>query len=241
MFFVERFDRNTRGRDLAVGDVHGMYTVLSQLLQASGFDPAVDRLFCTGDLVDRGPESARVLEWLDTPWFHSVRGNHDDFAIRFPEGTVNATTYLANGGAWNLANPAALQRRISAALDQLPIAIEVETAAGVIGIIHADCPLPSWQDFVTRMTDIRVADEEHDHLANLAMWSRARLMAQDPSGVGDIHAVVAGHTPVVEYSTLGNVHFIDTGAVFDGGHFTLLDIASLTPVVPAIPPASQSR
>ena len=34
-------------------------------------------LFAAGDLVDRGPYSPRVLEWLEHPWFASVRGNHE--------------------------------------------------------------------------------------------------------------------------------------------------------------------
>nr|WP_233874927.1 metallophosphoesterase [Paraburkholderia adhaesiva] len=232
MFHCEHFGRNTRGRDFAVGDIHGMFSALSQLLDIVGFNLDVDRLFCTGDLVDRGPESPRALEWLARPWFHPVRGNHDDFAIRWPQGTVDAATYLSNGGAWNIDNPPELQQRISDALDQLPIAIEVETEAGLIGIIHADCPLPSWRDFVTRLSEGHVSDEEHEHLARLAMWSRARLMALDPSGVGDIHAVVVGHTPVKGHSTLGNVHYIDTGAVFEDGYFTLLDLTSLTPAYP---------
>ena len=233
MVTVQHFGRNTRGRDLVAGDVHGMFSPLSGLLHIVGFDPDVDRLFCTGDLVDRGPESQRVLEWLAYPWFHPARGNHDDYAIRWPEGTVNAVIYLSNGGVWNIENPPELQRHISEALDHLPIAIEVETAAGVVGIVHADCPLPSWRDFVARLSSVNVPNEEREHLAQLAMWSRARIQAMDPSPVGDIHAVVVGHTPVSGHSTLGNVHYIDTGAVFEGGHFTLLDLASLTPVYPA--------
>jgi serine/threonine protein phosphatase 1 len=233
MIFVEHFGRNTRGRDIVVGDVHGMFTVLSQVLDLVSFDPDGDRLFCTGDLVDRGRESNRVLEWLASPWFHPARGNHDDYAIRWPEGAVDAATYLANGGAWNIENPPELQQRISDALGQLPIAIEVETEAGVVGIVHAGCPLPSWRDFVTRLSSVQVGNNERKHLADLAMWSRARIQAMDPSPVGDIHAVVVGHTPVSGHSTLGNVHYIDTGAVFEGGHFTLLDLASLTPAYPA--------
>jgi len=37
----------------------------------------VDQLFSVGDLVDRGPESHRVLEWLARPWFFAICGNHD--------------------------------------------------------------------------------------------------------------------------------------------------------------------
>ena len=39
---------NIRGRDLAVGDIHGHFQRLEQCLEAVGFDPAVDRLFSVG-------------------------------------------------------------------------------------------------------------------------------------------------------------------------------------------------
>lgn len=41
------------------------------------FDDMQDRLFCAGDLVDRGPESFECLQLLHEPWVHSVSGNHE--------------------------------------------------------------------------------------------------------------------------------------------------------------------
>lgn len=67
-----RFERNRNGRDFAVGDVHGCFTALQAALDAIGFSPEVDRLFCAGDLVDRGPESHLVVSWLDKSWFFST-------------------------------------------------------------------------------------------------------------------------------------------------------------------------
>jgi serine/threonine protein phosphatase 1 len=64
---MSRFRRiaaNTRGRDLA-GDIHGHFQRLQQCLDGVGFNPAVDRLFSIGDLVDRGPHSAQALDWLE--------------------------------------------------------------------------------------------------------------------------------------------------------------------------------
>lgn len=34
-----------------------------------------DRLLSVGDLMDREPDSAAVLEWLDLPWFAAPRKN----------------------------------------------------------------------------------------------------------------------------------------------------------------------
>ena len=67
---VLRFGLNEDGRDFVVGDIHGMFQHLTELLEQIEFDEGSDRLFSVGDLVDRGPESHRALEWLDKPWFY---------------------------------------------------------------------------------------------------------------------------------------------------------------------------
>lgn len=81
-----RLAANTQGRDLAVGDIHGHFGRLVMCLEQAGFDPAVDRLFSVGDLVDRGPYSEAALQWLDRPWFHAVQGNHEALAITYLRG-----------------------------------------------------------------------------------------------------------------------------------------------------------
>lgn len=98
---IRRFTRNPLGRDLIVGDVHGCFTKLQASLDAVGFDPARDRLFSVGDLVDRGPESDQVLAWLAQPWFHAVSGNHEVAAICFARGFIPSGFYVRGyGGGW---------------------------------------------------------------------------------------------------------------------------------------------
>ena len=59
---VAHFETNRLGRDFVVGDLHGMFDHLRALMAEVGFDGDRDRLFSVGDLVDRGPGSARALE-----------------------------------------------------------------------------------------------------------------------------------------------------------------------------------
>ena len=63
----------------AIGDVHGCYRTLRKLLKKIEFAKSKDRLWFTGDLVNRGPRSLEVLEWAaDHDWrIESVLGNHD--------------------------------------------------------------------------------------------------------------------------------------------------------------------
>src|SRR5690606_22202975 len=125
MTHIKRFPLNTAGRDFAVGDIHGHFSKLAEALRSVGFDPERDRLFSVGDMVDRGPESERALEWLHQPWFHAVRGNHEDYVCRYQ--TVDTGNWVINGGAWFQGLPLATKQELAAAFKALPLVIEVET------------------------------------------------------------------------------------------------------------------
>jgi bis(5'-nucleosyl)-tetraphosphatase (symmetrical) len=61
-----------------IGDVHGCWRTLQRLLDRIGWEPARDRLWLIGDLVNKGPDSLAVLRWAARqPGVDSILGNHD--------------------------------------------------------------------------------------------------------------------------------------------------------------------
>lgn len=225
MSLIKRFERNTAGRDFAVGDIHGHFTRLQAALDAVGFDPAVDRLFSVGDLVDRGPESVDVDIWLRKPWFHAVRGNHEQMAIEHPP------LHFENGGTWLFGMPEVEQQCYRIALADLPLVMEVDTANGPVGLVHADVPYGDWQKM---LAILEAGGREATHAEAVCQWSRSRIEHADASNVAHISAVVVGHTPLRRPVLLGNVYHIDTaGWLPDGsGYFTLMNLNTLETIPP---------
>jgi hypothetical protein len=65
------------GRTIVVGDIHGCYDELMELLQKVSFGTA-DRVVAVGDLITKGPKNREVLDlFMRDARFRTVMGNHD--------------------------------------------------------------------------------------------------------------------------------------------------------------------
>lgn len=219
---VKRFTANAQGRDFVVGDIHGCFSRLQTALDAIGFNPEQDRLFAAGDLVDRGPESEKAIDWLAKPWFHAVRGNHDDYVCRYD--TCDTGNWFESGGVWFAALPSDQQAEHAVMFRELPIAIEVETAdGGRFGIVHAGCPLPSWPQLLQEL-EAPESPKRGKQLRNACMWSRVRIEHEDKSKIAGVDYVVVGHQPLQgKPRVLGNTLYIDTMG-WRNGLFTFLNM-----------------
>ncbi|KWU17927.1 metallophosphoesterase [Burkholderia cenocepacia] len=141
-----KMSRNWRGRDFVVGDLHGCYSMLRRALSGIGFDETVDRLFSTGDLIDRGPEPLECLRLLEEPWFFAVVGNHERMLrSRVGSGERLRTRVQAafHSGEW-LPALSGTQRaeliRLAGLIGGMPGVLEVESGKNSFFVVHAQRP-----------------------------------------------------------------------------------------------------
>lgn len=205
-----------RGRDFIIGDVHGCIHLLRDALKQAGFDFKNDRLLSVGDLVDRGEYSKEVLELLAEPWFFAVRGNHEQMAIEYAmlnkNGMITTLDYedaIGNGQAWFVALPIEEQLKYADLFDKMPIAMEIQTERGLVGLVHAEVlPNYDWRGFIEAL-------ELNDPVAwEGALWERDKVKSSDERQVEGVGRLFSGHTPILKPVQLGNQVFIDTGGVF---------------------------
>lgn len=86
-----------------IGDVHGCFKTLLALVDQF---PTNEKIFFTGDLIDRGPSSKEVVQWVidNSHRCSSVSGNHEQMLLdakMFPRMST-ITDWLHNGGGATL-------------------------------------------------------------------------------------------------------------------------------------------
>lgn len=138
-----------------IGDIHGCFQELQQLLDLIRFDPQRDHLGFTGDLVNRGPNSLEVLRFIKgLPSPKVVLGNHDLYLLMIGFGLVDYR------------GPHTLHAILEAPdklelldwLRQQPLVIYFQSFDTIL--VHAGVP-PQWQ-----LTDlIDRSDEIHHQLS----------------------------------------------------------------------------
>lgn len=217
----------TQGERLyAVGDVHGRRDLLETLAERIVEDAAgrAYALILLGDYVDRGPDSAGVLEWLvclrrslgDRVCL--LKGNHEEALLRFIDEPSWGEPWLERfGGAATLrsycvtppppgASPAALAEARDRLLENMPAAhlrllydLDVMALAGDYAFVHAGIS-----------PDAPLAAQSEDDL----LWVREAFL-EAPGPFEKI--IVHGHTWRTDQPVLlGHRIGLDTGAYETG-------------------------
>lgn len=95
------------GRRIFIGDVHGHYDGLMKLMEAIA-PCSSDQVYFLGDLIDRGPKSAQVVNFVQQNGYSSLLGNHEQLLLEaLPDGKVNQQAlqaWLYSGGQTTVAS-----------------------------------------------------------------------------------------------------------------------------------------
>ncbi len=83
-------------RQIFIGDVHGHYLGLNNLLDTIAPSQA-DELYFLGDLVDRGPNSSSVVELVKSHGYACILGNHEEMML----GALAQASDPSNLLAWS--------------------------------------------------------------------------------------------------------------------------------------------
>ena len=195
-------------RRFVIGDVHGCSRTLRRLVEKGINLTRDDELYLLGDLIDRGPDSRGVLDFifeLRAKGFSvtSVKGNHEEMCLRAGDDLRFLEMWMINGGHATLASfdaegTEAIPYRYRFFLGSLPYYILLDDFI----IVHASLNFDSSDPF--NDTEAMIWQRECD--VDLERTGGRRL--------------VSGHTPVTRRQSKSSLKsariMIDNGCVFAG-------------------------
>lgn len=241
-------------RTYAIGDIHGQLGLLQQAHARIARDDAarggVSQLVHVGDLLDRGPDSRGVIDYLmqgqaeGRPWI-VLKGNHDRFLPRFAAEPDWIDAGLASGRHW------LDHEKLGAAETLASYGIDLRDHADTHAAVLDRVPqahlrwleaLPLWH-LTPRALFVHAGIRPGVDLARQTeqdlVWIRKGFL-DDARDHGPL--VVHGHTVVERVTHFGNRLAIDTGAghggplsvvVFDETGLHLLTDEGRTPLAAA--------
>ncbi|ATC62679.1 metallophosphoesterase [Nibricoccus aquaticus] len=197
------------GRIIAIGDIHGCHAEFSELLQRLELQPE-DQLILVGDLVNRGPDSCKVIDLAREHRAISLLGNHELRLLNYRKSNDTAFLKESDEDTYRKLRPEDWLY-----LEQMPLTHYVE-ALNTVFVHGGFLPDEPWQKQpASVVTRIQVIDSEGR--------PRKRADAEDSPPWADLWNgppfVVYGHTPRPEPYKLKWSVGIDTACAM-GGHLT---------------------
>lgn len=211
-------------RTFVIGDVHGCAATLRRLVDVTLCPCPGDRIYLLGDLIDRGPDSRGVLDFIfelrerGLP-VDSVRGNHEEMCLQAGDDQFYLELWTANGGLATLESfqadgPGDIPHRYRDFMASLPHYILLDDFVIVHAGLNFDPPDPF--DDTSAM-----------------LWTRSPLV--DRQRIGG-RRLICGHSPVprsrLEASLDSSKIMLDNGCVFgerlEMGCLAALELGSMT-------------
>lgn len=206
-----------------IGDVHGCLKTLKALIAKL---PKGEQIVFTGDLIDRGPKSKQVVQFVIDNGYLCVTGNHEDMMLYDHENwgyNGGAETLKSYGMKYTVqfSSPCCISRdedqnpqklakfkEHQTWMQNLPTYLLFDDVVNEGGdkllVTHSSAAkVWKWSD--------KHREQQRYHFRNHIIWVRDT----NPQKIPGIFNVI-GHTPVQEpaINKERGIAFIDTGAVF---------------------------
>lgn len=208
----------------AIGDIHGCATLLDRLLDTICQDAAArgaasfDIIFL-GDLIDRGPESAQVIDrCIDlaiggaTPRF--LIGNHEEMMLKALDGSLEALRFwMKNGGVEAMASYGVPDHMLAARGDDILADFATRIPARHLRFLRKLENSIAIGDYLFVHAGVRPGIELERQSAADLRWIRDSFLDHE----GDHGAmIVHGHTITDTVEMRSNRIGVDTGAYKSG-------------------------
>ncbi|HEU5080076.1 MAG TPA: metallophosphoesterase [Opitutaceae bacterium] len=197
------------GRIIAVGDIHGCHQEFAELLERLQLTK-LDQLILLGDLINRGPDSNRVLDLARANRAISLLGNHELRLLNYRKSTD--TAFLKDTDEETISK---LRPEDWAYMEAMPLTHYIQELNTVF--VHGGfLPNEPWQKQPANVvTRIQVIDKEGR--------PKKRAECEDCPAWADLWSgppfVVYGHTPRPDVYKLKWSVGIDTACAM-GGYLT---------------------
>jgi bis(5'-nucleosyl)-tetraphosphatase (symmetrical) len=192
-----------------IGDLQGCYDPLRRLLDSVRFDPARDRAWFAGDLVNRGPQSLEVLRFVRELGAAgaAVLGNHDLHLLAVANGERQR-----RGDTFDAVLAAPDRNELLHWLRRQPLLIQNED--GSAAVLHAGLP-PQW-DLATARDCAREAEhalrgDDYREFMGVMYGNQPDVWADTLTGVPRLRFIINCFTRMRYCDAGGRLEFHEKG------------------------------
>lgn len=212
-------------RRIVVGDVHGCFNTLVELLEKKVEIGSNDKIYFLGDLIDRGPRIKETVDYAMDLCSKGlacvIRGNHEEMLLSSLGDPSNFEIWMYNGAEDTLASfgaqtPRDIGEEYINFFNSLPYYIEFEDFV----LVHGDLNFKSENPF---------QDKYH------MVWGRSQIVIPEKI---NYRKLVVGHTPTPLSKIISSLNtwkiYLDGGCVYarqsyytELGYLCALDLDSM--------------
>jgi serine/threonine protein phosphatase 1 len=195
-----------------VGDVHGCFYTLENLVEKIRKNYPKTLIYCVGDLVDRGNNSYEVFEYISSEKIIFTPGNHDYmFYFNFQDSkSLMAKSWRYNGSETTIASYLSKPDRLSQHLNLIvssPLFLDLDDCfishAGISKSFEDKLP----ENFLENSSKLEKILKKDLFDQNSIIWTRGPLL-----NIGKLQIVGHTHRKEVYFDVEANALYIDTTA-----------------------------